>query len=341
MDVIGLDIGRSAIKGAANGMRLFGLPMLARPPKDEQWRRAGTLDRVIERDGLRHLESLLLTYDGQEWLVGEYGERVGLPAMHVMTVDKADESTRVLALAALVALDAPVTCRLCVGLPLHGYLQQGQVLSELLRGEHRVGVGDRNRVFLLKGMVVPEGLGLWARAASPEGATLDGGLLGLPTVVLDFGHRTIQVSAFQGSRLVAQPYVSAHGVYEVWEAALIEAFEGPSQTVFESPQRAVLMSEMLRDGELSVRGSRLTFDEFRPCLLRHAGTRWERLRSEMSRALAGVQYRRVVAGGGGVTLFSGLLRDVFGDQMVVLEDRFAQAEGYRLIAQHQAMIERV
>lgn len=340
MQIVGLDIGRSAIKAAANGVRLFGLPILARPPEDERWRRAAALDRLVDRDGVRHLESLLVTVDGEEWLVGEYGERVGLPAIHVMTVDKADETTRVLVLAALAALEASIACRLCVGLPLHGYLRQGAVLTELLRGEHRIEVGSRSRIFLLKGTVVPEGLGLWARSAARDGGGLDEELLRLPTVILDVGHRTVQVSAFQGPRLMAQPYVSAHGIYEVWEAALVEAFEGPGGTVFESPQRAVLMSEMLRDGELSVRGTRMTLEEFRPYLLRGASERWGRLRAEIGRALAGVQYKRAVAGGGGVTLFSGLLREVFGDELVVLDDRFAQAEGYRLIAEHEALIER-
>jgi hypothetical protein len=43
-----------------------------------------------------------------------------------------------------------------------------------------------------------------------------------------------------------------------------------------------------------------------------------------------------VAGGGGVHLFSDLLRELFGQGIVLLEDRFAQAEGYRLFLDHRS-----
>lgn len=40
--------------------------------------------------------------------------------------------------------------------------------------------------------------------------------------------------------------------------------------------------------------------------------------------------------GSGVHLFGELLREFFGDGMVVLEDHFAQAEGHRLFLDHRS-----
>ena len=157
-----------------------------------------------------------------------------------------------------------------------------------------------------------------------------------PTVVLDFGHRTIQVGVFSGLRLYPRPYVSAHGAYEIWEAALMDALEGPGQTLYESPQRAVLLARLLREEQLLVRGQQVTLDRLRPLLRAQAERIWPRVREEIRRTLEQIPYERVVAGGGGVHLFGELLRDFFGEGLVVLEDRFAQAEGYRLFLEHRA-----
>ncbi len=55
---------------------------------------------------------------------------------------------------------------------------------------------------------------------------------------------------------------------------------------------------------------------------------------EISRVLEGVPFERVVAGGGGVHIYGPFLREVFGDNLVMLEDRFAQADGCRLFLEH-------
>jgi hypothetical protein len=83
---------------------------------------------------------------------------------------------------------------------------------------------------------------------------------------------------------------------EVWEAAL----EGSGQTVYESPQRAAMMSRLLREGAIEVRGQRVTMASLRPRLQAHAEQVWPRL------------------------------REIFGESVGILEDGFAQAEGYRL-----------
>ena len=41
-----------------------------------------------------------------------------------------------------------------------------------------------------------------------------------------------------------------------------------------------------------------------------------------------------MAGGGGVHLFAEVLREAFGATLVLLEDRYAQTEGYRAALEH-------
>lgn len=104
--------------------------------------------------------------------------------------------------------------------------------------------------------------------------------------------------------------------------------EGPGQTVYESPQLAAMMAWLLREGEIQVRGQRVTLEMLGPRLKRQAERIWPRVREEILRTLEQIPYERVVAGGGGVHLFGDLLRELFSDGMVMLEDRFAQAEGH-------------
>lgn len=161
-------------------------------------------------------------------------------------------------------------------------------------------------------------------------------------MVLDFGHRTIQVGVFSGLRLYPRPYVSAHGAYEIWETALVEALEGPGQTVYESPQRAAMLARLLREEQILVRGQQVTLDMLRPLLRAQAQRRiWPRVREEIRRTLEQIPYERVVAGGGGVHLFGELLREFFGEGLVVLEDQYAQAEGYRLFLEHRSFFRSV
>ena len=333
---VGMDVGRSGVKAETDTVRLLALPVLARLPEDPEWRDRGGLDRLVQTNGIAYLESWCLGYNAEDWLVGERVETLGLPGQYGMTVTKADPSTRLLILAALSALGANDRVEVCVGLPLHQFEREGQALRNLLRGEHTVRGAGHEHALTLLGVVVPEGLGLWARAVIPEGHPPDPHLVRQPTVVLDFGHRTIQVGVFSGLRLYPRPYVSAHGAYEIWEAALMEALEGPGQTLYESPQRAVLLARLLREEQILVRGQQVTLDRLRPLLRAQAERIWPRVREEIRRTLEQIPYERVVAGGGGVHLFGELLRDFFGEGLVVLEDRFAQAEGYRLFLEHRA-----
>jgi len=335
-----MDIGRSGIKAVAeHKQRLFGLPTIAKLPINQEWQGLSDLNRIERKDGLLHLDSWRLGYEGEEWLIGERAERLGLSACHEMTVAKATPATRLLVLAAVSALGAPPFTELCVGVPLHNHEEQGQLLQRLLKGEHRVNSGGREQHLMLKGVVVPEGLGLWLRAATPDGVTLDQSLMQVPTAVVDLGHRTIQLAVWSGLRIYPQSFVSAHGVYEVWEAALKEAFEGPGQTVYESPQRAMFMTRLIRDGELSLRGRTVTLEAMKPMLALHVKAAWGRIRRELDKALEQVPYERVVVGGGGATLFADVLMEYFGEsKVVIMEDRFAQAEGYRLFLEHRDML---
>ena len=335
---VGVDVGRSGIKAFNGDMRLFSLPTMVRVPENGELSRESSLERLVKQDGLLYVESWRLGYHGEDWCVGERAERMGLLSQHVMTVAKADAATRLLVLAALTAMDCPMVVEACVGLPLHGYDEQGRVLQDLLRGEHHVVVRGRERMLILKGTVVPEGLGLWLRSLSPDGVQVDPVMMNVPTAVLDFGHRTVQMGVFAGLRMYPNVYVSAHGMYELWERALIEQFEGSGQTVFESPQRAVFTAQLLRFGELSLRGKTVTLEMLKPRLKLHAGRLWVRLAEEIRRALEQIPYERVVAGGGGVNLFEEEVEEAFGGQVTILRDRFAQAEGYRLFLEHRTLL---
>ncbi len=335
---VGVDVGRSGIKAWNGEVRLFSLPHVVRVPESPDWLEGSSLDRLVKEDGLLYVESWRLGYHGEEWCIGERGERMGLLARHVMTVAKADRATRLLVLLALTAMDCPMMVEVCAGLPLHGYEDQGRVLQDLLRGEHRVVVRGRERTLILKGVVVPEGLGLWLRSLSQDGVQVDPALMAVPTAVLDFGHRTVQLGVFAGLRMYPNAYVSAHGMYELWERALIEEFEGPGQTLFESPQRAVFTAQLLRRGHLTLRGKTVTMATLTPRLKAQAGRLWGRLGEEMRRALEQVPYERVVAGGGGIAVFEDYVGSEFRGDVTFLRDRFAQAEGYRLFLEHRGLL---
>ncbi len=337
---IGVDIGRSGIKVDSGKTHLLALPVVAPTPNDKDWQSRGALQHLEGRNGFLHLESWRLTYGGREWLVGERVEALGLPGQYAMTVGKATETTRLLILAALTALELPDPLELCVGLPHHRFEEEGRAMGSLLRGEHVVTVRDKERTLKLAGTVVPEGLGLWVRSVTPEEeGDLDRSLVRRPTVVLDFGHRTIQAAVFTGLRIRPQFYVSAHGAYEIWEQALIEALEGADGTVYESPQRAALMSRLLRDGTIQIRGREIRVETLYPRLMVHAARLWPRVREELRRMVEQVPYERVVVGGGGISLFRDFVRSLFGTQVVILDDRFAQAEGYRLYLEHRHALE--
>lgn len=335
---IGVDVGRSGVKAFNGDVWLFSLPTMVRVSENGELVKESSYERLVKEDGLLYVESWRLGYSGDDWCVGERAERMGLLSQHTMSVAKADRGTRVLVLAALTAMECPMVVEICVGLPLHGYEEEGRVLQDLLRGEHRVVVRGRERTLIIKGTVVPEGLGLWLRSLSHDGAQVDSSLMSVPTAVVDFGHRTVQMGVFAGLRMYPNVYVSAHGMYELWERALIEQFEGPGQTVYESPQRAVFAARLLRHGELTLRGKTVTLEMLQPRLKLHAGRLWGRLAQEIQRALEQIPYERVVAGGGGVALFEEQIHETFGERVTVLPDRFAQAEGYRLFVEHRPLL---
>ena len=55
---------------------------------------------------------------------------------------------------------------------------------------------------------------------------------------------------------------------------------------------------------------------------------------KISRVLEGLPYERVVAGGGGVNIYGPFLKKYFKGNLVILDDRFAQAEGCRLFLEY-------
>ena len=332
---IGCDIGRSGIKASTLTERLLGLPVIAELSGDRDVRGRGTTDRISRTNGTLYLEAWRIGYEGREWLVGERVEALGLPGRYAMTVSKADASTRLMILAAVTALSGANSVEVCVGLPHHQFDGEGQVMRDLLRGEHKVRVQGKERPVTLLGVVVPEGIGIWVRSLFRDGDTEpDRHLIPQMTVVLDFGHRTIQCCILTSLRVVRNPYVSAHGAYEVWESALMTLLEGRGGTVYESPQRAAMMTKLLREGVLAVRDRRITLEGVQPLLAGEAERIWPRVKEEISRVLEGVPFERVVAGGGGVHVYGPFLREFFQDNLVILEDRFAQAEGCRLFLEH-------
>jgi len=330
--ILGIDVGRSGLKAVGESRRLFLLPVFSRvrrlPPQPR---------RVVDDGRLLRLKLLHLRYEGEDWLLGEEAEIPGGGAFYRMDLLKTDAYTRLLVLAGATQLTAAPRVEVCVGVPVAFYDQHAPLLRTLLDQVHTVTIGRETRELELHGVVVPEGLGLLVAASALQGAP-DLTFFAEPHVVLDFGHRITQAIAFQGVTTSLRAVTLYSAAWEVFDAVLREEIETPAGTLFEEPQKARMVEKLLFEGSLRVRGRQYRWADVEPRLKEEAQRRWPRLREEIQRALVGLDYVRVIAGGGGVHLFAQGLRELFRpEELILLEDRYAQAEGYRLFLAHQEL----
>ncbi len=334
--ILGIDVGRSGLKAVGENRRLFLLPVFSRPRRLPPQPR-----RVVDDGHFLRLKLLHLRYEGEDWVLGEDAEIPGGGAFYRMDLLKADAYTRLLVLAAATQLTAVPRVEVCVGVPVAFYEQNAPILRTLLHQIHAVAIGRETRELELHGVVVPEGLGLLVAASALHGSP-DPAFFVEPHLVLDFGHRITQAIALQGVTTSLRAVTLYSAAWEVFDTVLREEIETPAGTIFEEPQKARMVEKLLLDGAIRVRGRQHRWADLEPKLKEEAQRRWPRLREEIQRALVGLDYVRVIAGGGGVHLFANGLRELFrSEELILLEDRYAQAEGYRLFLAHQEMLEAV
>lgn len=333
----GIDVGRSGVKAVAGSRRLF-LPAMAVPVPDHLSRdREGRQLLVEETDGLLRIRRAEVGYQGQRVVLGDELERLGHRSHFEMDVTKATSLTRLLLLAAAALLGESGGSDICVGLPVVMFEAQRQRLRALLTGTHDIEFEGAVRSLTLTGLVVPEGLGLLLTAAS-DGERLDVAQARRSTVVLDFGHRTTQVAIFRGMLLSPASTALHIAGTEIFERVLVKAVDEPLGRPHDPATHALMAQDLCLDGRVTVYPLTLTLEELMPQLKAQAATVWQRMWGEISRALTGVLYERVVAGGGGATLFHEQLVDTFGERLVLLPDRFGQAEGYAQCIRHRAAL---
>src|SRR5574337_761917 len=252
-----------------------------------------------------------------------------------MDITKASPFTRLLVLTAAALLGEAGVSEICVGLPVAMFQDQRQRLRALLTGDHELELDGSVRSITLKGLVVPEGLGLLLSSAS-DGEHLNVDEVRRSTVVLDFGHRTTQLVLFRGLLMSPVSFALHEAGTEIFERALIEAVDQPLARPHDPTTHALMAQDLCLDRQITVFPLTLTLEDLLPRLKAHAARLWPRIGGEISRALNGAVYERVIAGGGGAELFREQLMECFGDRLVILSDRFAQAEGYERCVRHRA-----
>jgi hypothetical protein len=294
---------------------------------------------IIEREnGHAHARCLEVGYQGTRWWLGDEPERLGYPSVRQMTVVKANSGTRLFILGALAAMGGEGIVEVCIGLPVALFEQQREEMTRLLAGSHDMTIGGDGREMVLRGMIVPEGYGLLVQASVSKETGLDDDLLGRSTAVLDFGQRTTQLALFRGKRMNPVSCSLHHAADEVFEGVLRDEVDAKLGSFFDPIMHAVMAQDLVLKGSVTVGSLTLTYERLLPVLQVYASRLWPRIEEEISRVLTGMMVERVVAGGGGVHLFAEKLKKRFGDGLVLLPDRFAQAEGYRLCVMHRSQL---
>lgn len=323
----GVDVGRSGVKVKSEWSKVFLPPLIGRA-QEAQWPMTAEPKREANGDGISRVKMLRLSYQGTQWILGDEQHRMGYSCVYPMEVTKADAATRLLALGGVAACGVCPIAEICCGLPLSMFRDEMPRMLELLCGEHSIGVGDAEHPMRVKAMVVPEGFGVLVTAATSSEGTVDLDTLRKPTVVVDLGHRTTQLGLFRGVRLAPLGFVLPRAMGEVYEKVLQESVDRRLKMPFSPTTHALMGQDLLSEGRLVVNGLTVTWEECLPKLREAAKAIWPEVRAVIQRTLAGVVYERVVVGGGGVHLLADELRGLFGDQVVVVEDRYAQADGY-------------
>lgn len=217
---------------------------------------------------------------------------------------------------------------ICLGLPAAMFESELPLMLELMRGEHRFGVDSKERPVKVKTLIVPEGLGFLVSTCRLGDGGLDLPSLRQSTVVVDFGHRTTQLSLFRGIRLAPVGFTLNQAMGQVFETAFRKMVDERLKMPFSPAMHAVMAQDLIWEGSVTVNGLNVSSVEVMPRLHEEARKLWPEVRAAIGRALAGVMYERVVAGGGGAQLLGDELREFFGPELLLVTDRYAQAEGY-------------
>jgi hypothetical protein len=323
----GIDVGRSGVKVTSHGSRIF-LPSMISPATADGWALVADRRRVTEVNGVRRFQSLILSYNGERWMIGDEQQRMGYSCVNPMGVTKADPMTRLLIIGGLAATGIGEVAEICVGLPTAMFDTESPRMLELMRGEHRFGVDGVEQLVKVKTLIVPEGLGLlvWSCRSEHEGIHLP--TLKQSTVVVDFGHRTTQLSLFRGIRLAPIGFTLNQAMGQVFESVFREAVDEQLKMPFSPAMHGVMAQDLIWNGSVTVNGLHIQYAGIVPSLQAEARKVWPEIRAAIGRALAGVMYERVVAGGGGVHLLEDELREFFGSEVLLVTDRYAQAAGY-------------
>lgn len=323
----GIDVGRSGVKVASHGSRIF-LPSIMSPATADRWALVADHRRATEVHGVRRFQSLILSYNGGRWLIGDEQQRMGYSCVNPMGVTKADPMTRLLIFGGIAATGIGEVAEICVGLPTAMFDTELPRMLELMRVEHRFGLDGVEQPVKVKTLIVPEGLGLlvWSCRSEDEGIHLP--TLKQSTVVVDFGHRTTQLNLFRAIRLAPVGFTLNQAMGQVFETVFREAVDEQLKMPFSPAMHGVMAQDLIWDGSITVNGLRIKYAEMIPRLQEEARKVWPEIRAAIGRALAGVMYERIVAGGGGVHLLEDELRNFFGSAVLLVRDRYAQAEGY-------------
>lgn len=323
----GVDVGRSGVKISSNGSHVF-LPSIVSRAAGDGWGLTASRMREVQVNGVRRVESLALLYNGERWIIGDEQQRMGYSCDNPMGVTKAEPMTRLLAFGGVAAAGVGAVAEICIGLPTALFESELPQMLELMRGEHRFGVDGNEHLVKIKTMVVPEGLGLLVWACQMEDGLAHLPSLRRSTVVMDFGHRTTQLSLFRDLRLAPVGFGLSRAMGGVFEVVLQEAIDERLIMPFPPAAHAVMAQDLIWNGSVNVNGLQVTLDELMPPLQEEARKLWPDIRAAVGRALAGVAYERVVAGGGGAHLLGDELKEMFGERVVLVKDRYAQADGF-------------
>lgn len=323
----GVDVGRSGVKVASNGSRIF-LPSIIGQAPAGGWGLVAERKRSTETNGVRRIHALMLSYNGERWLIGDEQQRMGYSCANPMEVTKADPITRLLIFGGVAAAGIEDVAEICVGLPAAMFESELPHMLELMRGDHRFGADGAERQVKVKTLIVPEGLGFLVWTCRVGDGEIHLPTLKRSTVVIDFGHRTTQLSLFRGIRLAPVGFTLNQAMGQVFETVFKEVVDNRLKMPFSPAMHAMMGQDVIWNGSVTVNGLNVSSVEVMPRLHEQARKLWPEVRAAIGRALAGVMYERVVAGGGGVHLLGDELREFFGSELLLVTDRYAQAEGY-------------
>jgi plasmid segregation protein ParM len=159
VDVVGIDIGFGFTK-ATNGKDVLLFKSVFGEAVEVQF-----MDNIL--DHTEKYEHLHIEFDGNAFFVGELAEYQSNVRFFTMDQDQfVSRFVKILSLAALShLLPNSVPIRLVTGLPVAYYRQQKDVITKMLRGEHKVTcVGEDNRrqeilIDINQVLVVPQPFG--------------------------------------------------------------------------------------------------------------------------------------------------------------------------------------